>query len=99
MTAYWGLFSIFALGALFRHGEDGERHARPLFVVAMIALALFVGLRWEIGPDWPAYRMLYGFLRENSFREVIHQSDPGFRSLIMVLQERDQPFWMLNLVC
>src|SRR6478672_13915052 len=99
MAAYWGLFSIFALGALFRHGDDALRRAGLLFIVAMALLALFVGLRWEIGPDWPTYRTLYQGLHDTSFGEVAGKSDPGFRALVMVLQWQHAPFWVLNLIC
>ena len=98
MAAYWGLFSIFAIGALFRHGDDANRRAGLLLIISMVALALFVGLRWEIGPDWPTYRALFRYLHDDSFGEVIGKSDPGFRSLVMVLQWQHAPFWVLNLI-
>jgi len=58
MAAYWALFSIFALGALFTHGGDAHRRATLPLIAAMVLLAVFIGLRWEIGPDWPVYRAL-----------------------------------------
>src|SRR3954453_8829022 len=99
MAAYWGLFSIFALGALFGHGRDANRRAGLLLGISMILLALFVGLRWEVGPDWPTYRALFRFLHDDGFGDVIGKTDPGFRSLVMVLQWQHAPFWVLNLIC
>ncbi|MBV8908397.1 MAG: EpsG family protein [Sphingomonas sp.] len=99
MAAYWGLFSIFALGALLTHGGDGHRRPTWLLIAAMIGLALFIGLRWEIGPDWPTYRSLFTFLHDRSLTELVGQSDPGFRGLVMLLQWQHAPFWVLNLIC
>ena len=99
MAAYWGLFSIFTLGALFTHGGDGNRRAGLLLSFAMALLALFVGLRWEVGPDWPTYSALFRYLNDTSLGEVMGKSDPGFRALIMFLQSRHAPFWVLNLIC
>jgi hypothetical protein len=99
MAAYWALFSVFASGALFKHGGEGGRRPGIILILAMCLLALFVGLRWEIGPDWPAYWGLYRYLSDRSVQEVLEKSDPGFRILIMVLQSQHAPFWVLNLIC
>ena len=99
MAAYWALFSIFALGALFTHGGDAHRRATLPLIAAMVLLAVFIGLRWEIGPDWPVYRALFRFLHDDGFGDLIGQSDPGFRGLVMLLQWQHAPFWALNLIC
>jgi hypothetical protein len=99
MVAYWALFSIFASGALFKHAAEGGRRFGILLIVAMGLLALFVGLRWEIGPDWTTYRALFRYLHDGSLREAAGQSDPGFRILVLLLQSQHAPFWVLNLIC
>jgi len=99
MAAYWALFSLFASGALFRHSEEGDRRTGFLLIAAMCLLALFVGLRWEIGPDWPTYRAMFRFLNDGSVQNALGKSDPGFRILVMVLQSQHAPFWLLNLIC
>jgi hypothetical protein len=99
MAAYWAIFSVFASGALFGHGAEGEKRAGALLIVAMCVLALFVGLRWEVGPDWATYRAMFRFLNDSGIRESLDRGDPGFRLLVMLLRSQHAPFWMLNLIC
>jgi hypothetical protein len=99
VIAYWALFAMFAAGAFITHGGDRAPGPKPLMIIAICLLALFVGLRWEIGPDWSNYRAMYRYLSDNSIQDAFRQSDPGFHIIIMALRDRHAPFWALNLVC
>jgi hypothetical protein len=99
MIAYWLLFGIFALGSLVSAQQE-YRPSRPLLLFISIAfLALFVGLRWEIGPDWTTYRSMFREMRHVSLAGALGQTDPGFRVLLSLLQNVRAPFFVLNLIC
>ena len=100
MIAYWALFAMFAAGVFWTHGDDrAHGSSRALLIIAVCVLALFVGLRWEVGPDWSTYRSMYRYLNDSSVKEAFAQPDPGFHVLVMGLQSQQAPFWALNLVC
>src|SRR5947209_2836968 len=58
-----------------------------------------IGLRWKIGPDWPAYASIYRFSSIGSFADNLGRDDPGFKILCWSLQQFHAPFWVLNAVC
>ena len=49
MLPYWLLFSTFALGALGYDWRNRQRSVSPMLLfLAILGVALFVGLRWEV---------------------------------------------------
>ena len=56
-----------------------RRRNRPVGLVAYyLLLWLFVGLRHEVGPDWPAYSYMYEAAVANDWNAIAHDREPGF---------------------
>jgi hypothetical protein len=99
VIAYWILFGLFAGGALLSESQEQRPSRRWLLTIFIVLLALFVGLRWEIGPDWRAYHSMYREMRNVGIGGALEQSDPGFRVILSALQAARAPFFVLNLIC
>jgi hypothetical protein len=96
MLAYWLIFGLLALGALF--GAPGERRQRPLLWAMGVLLVLFVGLRFEVGADWPAYEYIYD-IADMSYERFAQRGDFLFSSIVWLLRNNGYNYWALNLVC
>jgi len=98
MLPYWVLFGIFALGAIAHRRESGSLVSTPLFALAALLMMAMIGLRFEIGPDWQAYLIIFERLGQK-FLAALEYGDPGFYSLIWLVKALGLDFWALNLVC
>jgi hypothetical protein len=96
---YWAIFLVLATGALLNQ-EESPRRTRLMFVtLASLPTALMIGLRWQIGPDWPAYFEIFNYTKLFSLDQVISHQDPGFMMLNWLLHQFHAPFWLLNMIC
>lgn len=98
MFPYWLMFAILAGGAMLAPARPMLKR-RAAFWLVMALIALFVGLRFEVGPDWAGYTNIWGWSGRLTFAEVLEGGDVGFFSIIWVLHSLDAEFWALNLVC
>lgn len=98
MLPYWLLWIMFGAGAIARGGKVVGRLTMPL-VLATVCLTLFVGLRWEVGPDWVAYEHIFARYRNADLATAVMQTDPAFYLLVWTVNALNLPFWALNLVC
>lgn len=99
MLVYWLIFLVLAAGALMARSNLNER-SLPLFVaVASVPTILMIGLRWEVGPDWPAYTDIYQYTSNFSLGRSLAHADPGYFATMWLLHQFDAPFSALNLVC
>ncbi|SVD88901.1 uncharacterized protein METZ01_LOCUS441755, partial [marine metagenome] len=67
-------------------------------------LILFIGLRFEVGPDWGAYqkiKVLHGDLKEwlSMNIQYVHFEDAGYTVLNSIANSLDYGIWLPNLVC
>lgn len=99
MFIYWAIFLVLATGALLNSEVRRDRTRLLLVTLVTVPTALMIGLRWQIGPDWPAYASIYSYSGLYSFAENLGKDDPGFKILCWLLHELHQPFWVLNAVC
>jgi hypothetical protein len=100
MLPYWLLFGFFAVASLFAREE--ARRGKPLGVLwfAWLILALMIGLRWQVGPDWFAYQNWWNrasVFQFDRFLEIAG-ADPGYYALTWAFQRGGLTFWALNLV-
>lgn len=56
------------------------------FALVGAVYALFVGLRWEVGPDWFGYEILRVATSGRTYGEILAQPEPGF-FLLMKLSD------------
>ena len=78
MLVYWLIFLVLAAGALLAR-SDVDRRSLPLFVaLASVPTVLMIGLRWEVGPDWPAYTDIYRYSTLFTLGGSLAHADPGY---------------------
>jgi hypothetical protein len=103
LTVYWILFAYFALGALLR--ADRADRAEPqlassfFLFCGVLGIALIVGLRFEVGGDWYAYKRIFAHTAFADLGEALSIGDPGYQFLNWVVQKFGAGFWMVNLTC
>lgn len=98
MFVYWGIFGILATGAILNQ-QEGQR-ARFLFILlASLPIALMIGLRWRIGPDWGSYLDQFNYTKLYSLGQVTSHADPGYFTLNWLVHQIHAPFWVLNSIC
>lgn len=100
MLPYWILFSVFAIGSLEyrRRGLIGS-DSTPFLWAAGLAVALMIGLRYQVGGDWFNYELIYEEFRYAQLSESIMTSDPGYSILNWLSQQLGFQIWFVNLVC
>lgn len=100
MFAYWLLFAVFALGAMterpFAHWQQPRRD--PLFILAIIFLAIIVGLRSDVGGDWGAYLRQFRRISYMDLPSALNFGDPGYNLLSWTAQHLGAGIWFVNLV-
>ena len=98
MLPYWILFAVYAVGSFAYHPQpNGRRSLMPFYWVAAVGLALMIGLRWQIGVDWPNYARMYEELRWLGADGVIDKGDPLFYFPMQAFRQADIHItrWML----
>ncbi|HEY0312448.1 MAG TPA: EpsG family protein [Allosphingosinicella sp.] len=99
MFPYWLLFSLFAAGAsLYRPDENRRVTGGPYFLAMGVAVALMIGLRWEVGGDWINYIDIFKDITANGISGARAQ-DPGYGVLNWVVGQMGIGVWLVNLVC
>ena len=100
MFPYWLMFAFFATGALSQQARTyGPSTSRPLLVLAACVMALMIGLRFEVGPDWLSYVWMYQAAGRTDFASAIAHSDPGFFTLLWLISGFHVEIWLVNIAC
>lgn len=101
MTPYWLLFAFFAFGAFFTTASPHQRFsaANPFFLLGGLAVALMVGLRFEVGGDWSSYERIFFFASHSSLWQVLTLGDPGYQFLNWIVQSIGGELWIVDLAC
>ncbi|NOT40909.1 MAG: EpsG family protein [Alphaproteobacteria bacterium] len=85
-----------ALSALVPLGSAGGRQNTILFVLALAALFLFVGFRWQVGCDWTGYLNIFEITRLASVEEVLAGREAGFGLLNVLLHSFELDYFWVN---
>lgn len=102
MTAYWTLLIVPACLAVL--AQVRELHGlRPLinrlFPVAILAIAVFVGLRHNVGADWDAYQLRIDRADEFAILDILFGRDPGYELLSWFSAQSGFGVYGVNLIC
>jgi hypothetical protein len=92
---------IFAVGATLAPGHrtsDRGSSAGPLVFFA-IAMALMIGLRYEVGADWDAYQEIFNFAGRARFERTLKFGDPAYQLLNWSISQLRGEVWQVNLIC
>jgi hypothetical protein len=114
MFAYWAVFFVFAAGALWYssgafsvpghastpvQGRQAPGTSNRLLLLAGLLTALMIGLRFEVGTDWPAYLEIFGYLSDDTLPRALRRIDPGYGLLNWLVARAGWQIWVVNLVC
>jgi hypothetical protein len=98
MFVYWALFTAPLLSALTRVRVD--RYSRRIAIVfAFLALTVIIGLRFEVGCDWPNYIQRLYNLGMMPLGEAVGQTDPAYGLLNWVVYRLGGEIYPINVVC
>jgi hypothetical protein len=97
---YWILVAYFAGGALL---SDDARRSGPrlsnFLYIGVILIALMVGLRYQVGADWPTYKILFAYAGYADLGRMLTIGDPGYQLLSWTVRRMGFEIWLVNLVC
>ncbi|MFI3135403.1 MAG: EpsG family protein [Methylococcaceae bacterium] len=93
MIGYWVLIGIPILLSLVALSKNKLKLS--LFVVELFYI-LFIGLRYEVGPDREAYLNKYDTIATLSFTEALSYTEAGYASLNWVLAQMDSGMYWVN---
>jgi hypothetical protein len=101
VTLYWLLFASFAFCAALAPGQraQGRSANGMLLAVLTIAMALMIGLRYEVGADWNVYERIFTEAGRASFQRMLRLGDPGYQTLNWVVSQRHGSITQVNLIC
>lgn len=100
MVVYWLLFTFFAAGTLFRRPQHpGVRATYPFLAIGLLIVALLIGFRYKVGPDWIAYQNMFDFAGRADLDSVLTRKDPGYQFLNWAAGRIGAGIWLVNLVC
>lgn len=72
---------------------------RPMLFLGGVIIALMIGLRFEVGADWPSYEYMFRLARRMSlFAFVQTLGDPGYQALNWAVRRSGGEIWQVNLV-
>jgi hypothetical protein len=69
------------------------------FRVACLVMALVIGLRFRIGPDWQNYEWIFLGAKYDRISQLPTIADPGYYLLNMFVQSFGGGLWIVNVVC
>jgi hypothetical protein len=100
LIPYWLLFTYFAFGAFMEDPKrPGDIRAYPLITFGVVVIALLIGLRYEVGADWPTYEFMFEFARHANLGRMLEVGDPAYQFLNWLVYQLSGEIWLVNLVC
>lgn len=94
MLPYFLLLMLPSVFALF----NTQRLSRPLWWFTFVVFVLFIGLRFEVGPDWPQYKFIHSSLSYVDFWDVAIQAEPLSYLLFWASQNLGFEVYLSNVV-
>jgi hypothetical protein len=98
MATYWLMFWLPLLGVLSPR-RLMDKQARVMLAVVCAVLALFIGLRDEVGGDWGTYADQFEFLRDVDFIDALKFNDPFYYGMNWIAAQIGLDIHAVNLVC
>ena len=84
--------------------EDGAFHDIGESQLLIIENRLYIfqnafGLRFDVGADWPTYKLLFAYARYADLWRMLEIGDPGYQFLSWLVGCLGTEIWLVNLIC
>ncbi|NDV87836.1 EpsG family protein [Aurantimonas aggregata] len=101
MVPYWILFAWPALAAIVQSRPNFARVPRLTAAAAVgaLALAIFIGLRHNVGADWNRYLYHYSVAGYTDLGDLLTGRDPGYAFLNWISNQLGWGIHGVNLIC
>jgi hypothetical protein len=99
LLPYVILFAIFAIAAVRTGLNPAQQPGRLAVAVAAAILIIMVGLRFEVGADWFAYRYMLDDIGRRTLAYALVRTDPAYGSVNWIAAQAGWEIWFPNLVC
>lgn len=101
MLPYWLIFGLPAFASLFERPRHTLVHRGEswLFILTIVLISLFVGLRYEVGADWSTYASHFGLISAIKFNDIPTVGDPGYVLFNWLASRLGGGVWLVNLAC
>lgn len=70
-----------------------------MLVVGALAIALIIGLRYEVGADWETYKFIFSFAAYDDLFDQLNKGDPGYQLINWSVNRLGAGIWLVNLIC
>lgn len=98
MLPYWVLYFIPFIGVLFGRRLTASARTAIWWLVGLL-LAFAIGLRHQVGGDWPHYLAYLERASSMTFLEALFQSDPGYYLVNWMMASFGGAIYWINLIC
>jgi hypothetical protein len=102
LIPYWLLWGYFFAGLSLsrREVQPGQTAGLSgLAILGLIGMTLMIGLRFEVGGDWGAYKRMFSWSSTATLAEVLGRGDPGYFFFNWLAHQFGAGVWLVNLVC
>jgi hypothetical protein len=99
---YWLIFSIPAFASLFEQSPYRRGYRREsglLFLLTILLICLFIGLRYKVGGDWTSYVNHLFLASTIEFSDIPAAGDPGYVLLNWLASRLGGGLWLVNSIC
>lgn len=97
MLFYYSIWAFICLAGFFFKKSAANKLTFILFILFLI---IFTGLRFEIGGDWKNYLVMYDYFRGLTFYESLFITDPGYGFFNYISQNLDiKDTILVNFLC
>ena len=99
MLLYWSLFSIPALIALSPSLAQFSFYSKVLLLFYAVVVVVFLGLRFEVGPDWYLYLKNMARFEVMDWKLIFLFGDPAYTAINKLASFLGFGLWFPNVVC
>ena len=103
LFVYWALFAFFGIGALSQSPRQYNAGAQPplprMLILGGIALAVVIGLRYDVGADWKNYVRIFSLGRFSDIGSALARGDPGYQLVNWAVKRAGVGIWLVNSIC
>jgi hypothetical protein len=98
LTPYFALLSVPLALSLLAAAQRQRRAGWPSLLLVFTLYLVFIGGRYQVGPDWPAYAGIHAEIRHQSLRDTLGEVEPLSYGLFWLAQDLGYGMYLSNVV-